>query len=453
MPETRDTRYAPTPDGLYIAYQAFGSGPDLVAVIGGPGDTEAAWAWPALAQFMTRLASFTRLIRLDNRGTGQSDPVNPDTWGSLEAFAQDILAVLDELGVERTALLANNISGSIPMFFAATYPDRVSALILDGCYARFTRDDDYPMGLPHEILQRALDQVGDPERVKQGDLGTEVAIEMLAPSYAADDEFIAHYRRVGRASSPGPKYAKLSAERYMLSDVRPLLGSIRAPTLVLCRADDQFAGPRHSEYLAQHIAGAKLVVLPGRDNLTYIGDTDAVLGEIEEFLTGVRHQPEFDRVLATVLFTDIVGSTDRAAEVGDRRWRDLLDRHDAIAREEIERLRGQFVKSTGDGIVATFDGPARGIRCAQAITRRTADLGLDVRSGLHTGEIEQRGDDVHGLAVHVAQRVSALAGAGEVLVSRTVVDLVAGSDIQFEDHGEHELKGVPGTWKVALVSA
>jgi len=451
MAEIPATRYAKTPDGVHIAYQTSGRGPDLIPLLSGHGAIEAEWTWPELARFLTRLESFARIIRFDQRGTGQSDPVSPDTWGSLEGIAKDIVAVLDEIGSERAALFANNISGGAAMFFAATYPDRVTALVLDGCWARFARADDYPFGMPGEILRKLLDRVGDPDLIRRGRLDGGFGAEMLAPTYAQDETFVANHTRVTRAGG-GPTYARLSAEAYLMSDVRPLLGAIRAPTLVLCRESDEFVRPAHAAYLNEHIPDAKLVVLPGHDNSSFVGDTDALLGEVEEFLTGVRNTPDLERVLATVLFTDIVGSTDLAAAVGDRRWRELLDRHDAIAREEIDRLRGRFVKSTGDGVVATFDGPARGIRCAQAITRRMHDLGLDVRTGLHTGEVEQRADDLHGLAVHVAQRVCGLAGAGEVLVSRTVVDLVAGSDIRFEDAGEHDLKGVPGTWYLSRVT-
>ena len=452
MAETPETRYAKAPDDIHIAYQVSGGGPiDLVPMINGHTHLEMEWTWPLLARFLTRLESFSRLIRWDARGTGMSDSVDMSSW-SIEDRARDLISVLDAIGSERVAVCANNVSGPTAIFFAATYPDRTSALVLDGCFARFTRADDYPVGVPQEVVERSLARVDDPAAVATGSLDAGLGLENLAPSFVDDPEFVTGLNRLRNAASR-PSLSRRSARAFVSSDVRPLLGAIRAPTLVLCRSKDQFAGPRHAQYLAEHITGAKLVELPGNDNYSFVGDSEAVLGEVEEFLTGARHSPELDRILATVLFTDIVGSTDRAAEVGDRKWRELLDQHDATAREEIERLRGQFVKSTGDGVVATFDGPARGIRCAQAISRRTAALGIDVRSGLHTGEVEHRANDLHGLAVHVAQRVSALAGAGEVLVSRTVVDLVAGSDIQFEDHGEHELKGVPGTWRLSLVTA
>jgi class 3 adenylate cyclase len=274
---------------------------------------------------------------------------------------------------------------------------------------------------------------------------------MLAPSFAREPDLAAAHNRLARATN-SPETARAGGSAAVFSDVRPLLGAIRAPTLVMYRTKDKFAGEPYARYLAEHIDGARLVELPGTDNLCFAGDHDAIVGEIQEFLTGRRTGPESRRILATVLFTDIVDSTNRAAAVGDRRWRELLDAHDEASREEIERFEGRFVKSTGDGVVATFDGPARGVRCAQAIAARAQAIGLDVRAGLHTGEVEIRGPDLHGLAVHVAQRVSSLAGAGDVLVSRTVVDLVAGSEIEFTDHGEHELKGVPGTWPLFLAA-
>ena len=450
MTDTPETRYVRTPAGPAVAYQVLGSGPDLVPWIVGHGNVEVEWTSPALARFFTRLGAFARVIRFDPAGSGVSDRISPDEW-SIERCAHELISVLDAVGSERTTIFANNVNGLSAMYFAATYPERTASLVLDGCFARFGRDDDFPIGLPMDILQRALDQVDDPAQLERGELDANLW-ELLAPSYVDDEEFVSHRRRLTRAAS-SPGLSRLTARAFVMTDMRPLLDAIQAPTLVVCRADDEFAGPRHGRYLAEHIAGAKYVELPGRDNYSYVGDTDALIGEIEEFVTGARHRQELERVLTTILFTDIVESTDRAAAVGDRKWRELLERHDEISREEIRSFRGQFVKSTGDGVVATFDGPTRAVRCAQAITKRTAAIGLGVRSGLHTGEVEPRPNDLHGLAVHVAQRVCALAGAAEVRVSRTVVDLVAGSDILFEDHGEHELKGVPGTWRLSLVTA
>jgi class 3 adenylate cyclase len=442
VPETRWTK---TPDGMHIAYQVIGSGPvDVVFMTSWTGNVEVEWEWPPLARFLRRLASFGRLIRLDVRGSGLSDSaVRLDP--TLEAQAKDLLSVLDAAGSARAALVANNLAGLMAMFFAASYPDRVSALVLDGCYARLARADDIPWGIPGEVLEERLADAG--ERFGRG-----FALDFLAPSTLNDPEFVAGWARRARLTvSPamGLAMARLSVE----TDVRPLLGAIRAPTLVLYRSGDRFAGKDHARYLAEHIPGATLAELPGVDNLSFVGDIDAVVGEIQEFLTGARHLPEFDRVLATVLFTDIVRSTPKLAEVGDHRWRELLDRHDELATSEIDRFRGRFVTSTGDGILATFDGPARAIRCARAITNGAVKLGLDVRSGLHTGEIEMRGTDVSGLAVHLAQRVCGLAGGGEVLVSRTVTDLVVGSGIAFEEHGTHELKGVPGHWQLFTVTS
>jgi class 3 adenylate cyclase len=420
-------------------------------MVSGHSHQDQSWSFPPLARFLTRLAAFSRLIRYDARGSGESDRVSPQAW-TFEACADDLLAVLDAAGSERAVIYGGNVMGLVAITFAAMYPERVSHLVLDGCYARFLRADDYPAGLPERYLAPALDRIADPVNLARGEVSGGLGLEQLAPSLAHDAEFRAGYERLQRASS-NPALSQVTGAAFVYGDVRSMLGDIQAPTLVLCRADDRFAGPRHAHYLAEHIRDAQYVELPGRDNLTIVGDVDAVIGDVEEFLTGARHRQDLDRVLTTILFTDIVESTDRAAAMGDRRWRELLDRHDEIAHEEIEHYRGQFVKSTGDGIVAMFDGPTRAVRCAQAITKRTAALGLDVRSGLHTGEVEHRGGDLHGLAVHVAQRVCATAEAGEVLVSRTVLDLVSGSDIRFEDDGEHELKGVPGTWLLSRVTA
>ena len=450
MEQLPETRYVRAPDGAQIAYAASGSGPiDLAAMPHASGQLEAIWSFPPAAKFLHRLEAFSRVIRWDQRGTGLSDRTNPDGAPALEEHAHDLLEVLDAIGADRVALYANNLSGLVAIFFAATYPERTSHLVLDGCYARYAWAEDYPFGVPVEVLDRALARVGDPTTRQTVDGG--VGVQMLAPSFASDEEFKAGFNRIARYTNP-PASARANGAAAVFSDVRPLLGSIRSPTLVMYRSRDRFAGEPFARYLAENIAGARLVELPGSDNLSFAGDHDAVVGEIEEFLTGRRSGPEFERILATVMFTDIVSSTDRVAEVGDKRWRELLDQHDAAAQEEIGRFQGRFVKSTGDGVVATFDGPARGVRCAHAIGRRAAALGLDVRAGLHTGEVEFRSNDLHGLAVHVAQRVSSLAGAGEVLVSRTVVDLVAGSDLRFESRGEHELKGVPGSWGLFLAS-
>jgi class 3 adenylate cyclase len=448
--ELPETQYATTNDGVYIAYQVLGEGPSDLLLIGetATGHLELAWEIPALTRVFRRLASFRRLIRLDLRGSGLSDPLGRAEQPSLEERAKEMLAVLDAVGSERTAVVANNVGGLLGIFFAVSYPTRTSALVLDGCYARFTRAADYPWGWPRETVDRALAILASsPERA------ADQLVNTLAPHALGDDpELRSQYVRYWRTvTSPGQK--KLLAEMAMLTDVRPLLGSIQAPTLVLCRSGDQYLRPSHSVYLAEHIPGAKLVELPGEDNLMFVGDTDAVVGEIEEFLTGARHPPESGRVLSTVLFTDIVGSTDRAAELGDRRWRDLLDAHDRAVRRQLDRFGGRVVNTSGDGFVATFDGPGRAIECACAVRDAVRAVGVDVRAGLHTGEIELRGDDIGGIGVHIAARIMNHAAGGEVLTSAAVPLLVAGSGIQFEDRGQHNLKGIPGTWQLFSVIA
>jgi class 3 adenylate cyclase len=392
-----------------------------------------------------RLASFSRLIRFDLRGSGLSDPLGISERPTLEERTKEMLAVLDAAGSERAALLANNVIGTLAVFFAASYPTRTSSLVLDGCYARLAEAPDYPWGFPSEVLEKSVAAVARDRGSAAGS-----AWRYVAPNAAKDPEFSASVTRYARSAlSPGG--ARSMAEMAVFADVRSLLPAIQAPTLVLYRSGDRWTGRPHSVYLAEHIPGAKLVEVPGDDNLIFVGDSDADLDEIEEFLTGTRHVPETNRVLATVLFTDIVGSTKRAAAIGDQDWRKLLDAHDGVVRRQLERFGGTEVNTLGDGFVATFDGPGRAIQCACAIRDAVLALGIEVRTGLHTGEIELRGPDVAGIAVHLAQRVSALANPSEVLVSRTVTDLVAGSGIEFEDRGAHELKGVPGTWKLFAV--
>jgi class 3 adenylate cyclase len=351
--------------------------------------------------------------------------------------------VLDAAGSERTSVVANNAAGLFAIFFAASYPERVSSLVLDGCYARLARAPDYPWGVPREVLDQALN------RVRGGaDPVGESTLRYMAPKAMRDDpEFVVQWQRYGRSLS-GPAATRAMAETLVFADVRPVLSAIQAPTLVLYRSGDRWVGKPHATYLAEHIRGATLVELPGEDNLMLVGDSDADVDEIEEFLTGARHAPETDRLLATVLFTDIVASTERAAGLGDRKWRQVLDSHDRVVRRQLDRFRGREVHTAGDGFLATFDGPGRAIQCACAIRDAVGALGVGVRVGLHTGEIELRDDDVAGMAVHIGARVSSVADAGEVLVSSTVKDLVVGSGIEFEDRGEHELKGVPGSWRL-----
>lgn len=436
-----ETRYVKASDGVSIAYQFFGDGPrDLVWVPGWISHLEVAWEEPTLARFFERLGSFCRLILFDKRGTGLSDRVAESDLPTLETRMGDVLAVCDAIGSERTALLGVSEGAPMCALFAATYPERTTALVLCGGFARRLRSADYEEGTPVEVYEDVLREIAD-------GWGGPVGIDFRAPSRVNDARFRDNWARYLRAgASPGAAIAltKMNGE----IDVRGVLPSIRVPTLVLHRTGDRAISVRAGRSMAEAIPGAAFVELPGDDHLPWVGDSDRVLSEIEAFLTGVRGNVAADRVLGTVLFTDIVGSTERAAEIGDLGWRDLLEAHNARVRREFERFDGREAKTTGDGFLATFDGPARAVRCANAITQTVREIGIEVRAGLHTGEIEFVDGEVHGIAVHIGARVAALAGAGEVLVSSTVKDLIAGSGLEFADRGEHVLKGVPGAWRV-----
>ena len=445
-----ETRYAKTADGIHVAFQAFGSGTvDLLCVgYGNMVSIDTRDEEPHFGRFERRLASFSRFIRFDPRGLGLSDPITPGTPSSIEQGVDDLISVLDTVGASRAALFAVGGSGPTALLAAATHPERVSSLVLINAYARVAWDDDYPFGVPQKYLDGFLDVVLDVSDDADGSFDD---IDLLAPSLAADPEFRAWWKRAGQRGA-SPASARVMLTMTFGADVRATLPLVAAPTLVVHRTEHR-GSLALSQYLVDHISDARLVELPGRDHLPFAGDSDAIADEVEEFLTGVRGGSDTDRVLTTVLFTDIVGSTERATQSGDRTWHDLLDRHDNMVREELRRFRGQEIKTTGDGVVAIFDGPARGMRCAAAICAGARRLGIEVRAGLHTGEVEMRGDDVSGVAVHLAQRVSTLAGPSEVLVSRTVVDLVAGSGIEFDDRGEHHLKGFDGTWRLFAVKA
>lgn len=438
-----EIRYAKDGD-VYIAYHVLGvDAPDLLAFSSALLPIDSMNDEPSLARFHNRLASFRRLIRFDERGVGLSDSVTPSNPPTLEQWMQNALAVMDAAGSERAAVFAPRDSSLEAILLAATHPDRVSELIFVNGTARVARADDYPVGVPQRVLDRFLETNMEPDAVERG-------LDMLlqfAPSVAGDGAFRAWWNRAGNRGA-GPATARLIDRVRVQADVRALLPLLSVPTLVLHRSDNAVIRAGHGHYLAEHIPHAKYVELPGADDLYWVGDTDEMLDEIEEFLTGARHGPEPDRVLATVMFTDIVGSTDHLAEVGDRRWRDLLDLHDAAVRRQLERFRGREIKMTGDGVLATFDGPARAVLCALAIRDAVGQLGLQVRAGVHIGEVEVRGDDVGGMAIHIAARVAALAGPREVLISLTVVDIIVGSGIETTDHGEHVLKGVPGTWRL-----
>lgn len=435
------THYARS-DEVNIAYQVLGDGPiDLVHVPPFISNLELQWQDRNQARYFRRLASFSRLIMFDKRGTGLSDRTG---IASLEERMDDVRAVMDAVGSERAAVFGSSEGGAMSIMFAATYPDRVTALVLYGAYPRMSAAPDYP-GVPQEERERVLDELGT--RWGQGVLWGH---PLMIPTRASDPAFVEAQGSWERLSA-SPAAAVAQMRMVFDIDVRHLLSAVQVPVLVIYRTADilHAAGSR---YLGSHIRGAKTVELPGEDYFPHLGDQDAILDEIEEFLTGVRPTPEPDRVLATVLFTDFVGSTAAVAEIGDERWRHILERHGEIVTKEVDRHRGRLVKMTGDGVLATFDGPARAVRCACAIRDAVRGLGIETRAGLHTGEIEVLGEDVGGIAIHIGQRVSALATAGEVLVSSTVVDLVAGSGLKFEDRGEYTLKGVPRPWRLHAVS-
>ncbi len=441
--QSPESRYVKTRDGVHLAYQVVGEGPlDLVFLPGLFTHLEYQWEEPSSAKFLERLAAFSRLILFDPRGTGLSDraPELPIADHQMD----DVNAVLDVIGSERAALLGLSQGGPMAALYAATYPQRVSALILYGSYPSARVRPDFPWGRSAEWLEdyaRTLDQAW----------GMGALLPTMAPSRADDPAFRdwwARYERLSSAPGNALAYYRMNVQ----TDVRHVLPTIRLPTLLLHRRDDAFRPIETSRYMAEQIPDAKLVELEGVDHLPFVGDSQAVVDEIQEFLTGVRSPPESDRVLATVLFTDIVGSTQRVAELGDREWTDLLERHHRVVRRHLQRFRGRDVDTAGDGFLATFDGPARAIKCAVAIGEEIRELGMEIRAGLHTGEVELVGSDVRGIAVHIGARVAALAGPGEVLVSNTVRDLVAGSGIDFEDRGSHTLKGVPGEWEVLAVA-
>jgi class 3 adenylate cyclase len=437
---TPETRYARL-QGDRIAYQVLGGGPpDLVMAPGSFGHIDIGWEDPGISLFCRTLASFCRLILFDRRGTGLSDPLPPDPLPPWESYAQDLAAVLDEVGAERTALLAEIDAGPTAIFFAATQPERTSALILSHTTARFVAADDYQIGIPSEVAEALLAQIDQL-------WGSEAMAAMVAPSRAGDQRFRRWLGKLVRAgASPG------AAQRFMRAfveaDVRPALRLLQAPTLVLHLRDTQIIPVEHGRYLAEHIPRARLVELPGADPTLVWETPELALDHIEAFLTGVRRITAPTRILATVLFTDIVDSTGRASRLGDRRWRELLEVHDELARRLVEEFGGQLIKTTGDGILATFDGPGRAIRCAAALRDELAGIGVQIRAGLHTGEVELRDGDVGGIAVHIAARVLAATPPGDILTSRTVRDLVVGSDITLQDHGTQPLKGVEGTWQL-----
>jgi len=433
-----ETRYAKSGD-VHIAYQVTGEGPlHLVFVPGFVSHVEASWQSPGRAKFFRRLASFSRLILFDKRGTGLSDRTSQIF--TLEQRMDDVRAVMDAVGCERAALFGISEGGPMSILFAATYPERTTALVMYGAYAKRAWAEDHPFGWRDEEWAAFFANVESHWGTPRG-----LDLDIWAPSIARDERArgeMATYLRA--AASPGAVRAVMQMNREI--DVRNVLPAVRVPTLIVHRTGDRNIRIQHARYMAERITGARLVALPGDDHMPWIGDSDVILDEVEEFLTGVRHGPEPDRVLATVLFTDIVGATQRAAELGDRSWRELLEEHHAVVRRELGRFRGREIDTTGDGFLATFDGPARAIRCASAVVDAVKPLGLAVRTGLHTGECEVLGEKLSGIAVHIAARVTALSTPDEVLVSSTVKDLVAGSGLRFRERGVHVLRGVPGEW-------
>jgi pimeloyl-ACP methyl ester carboxylesterase len=438
-----DVNYAPSGD-LRIAYATFGDGPvDLIFVPGFVSHIENWWEANAPTRFFRRIASFSRLIMFDKRGTGLSDPfVGVPT---LEERIDDVRAVMDAVDSSSAFFCGLSEGGPMSILYSATYPDRTRGLILIGSMARLLEAPGYPSGWTRERLEGFLAEMI--ETWGQGGL-----MNLFLPSFAEDDRarrLWARYQRMGGS----PATARALMEANALIDVREVLPHIQVPTLVIHRTDERLLPVFHGRYLADNIPGARFLEQPGNDHLPWLGQADGVLDAIEEFVTGSRHQVDENRVLATVLFTDIVDSTRRAAEAGDRGWRELLDAHDEIGVREVERFRGRRVKTLGDGMLALFEGPARGVYCAEAVRDAIADLGVNMRAGLHVGECELRGDDVGGLAIHIGARIVGLAGPGEILVSRTVRDLVAGSGLRFDDRGEHELKGVPDSWPLYAVAS
>lgn len=432
--------------GVHIAYQVLGDGPiDLLLVHGWVSNLEFFSEEPTAARFLERLNSFARVIQFDKRGTGLSDRVSESELPTLEQRMEDVHAVLNAAGSKRAALFGISEGGPMCALFAATYPERTTALITCGSYARWLRDDDCPWAPSreqHEAAFAAYEQAW----------GTPIGFKIIAPTAAADEHnrnWWARYLRMGASPGAGVALYRMNVE----IDIRSLLPSIHVPTLLLHRSGDRLINVAASRYMAERIPGARLVELPGNDHLPFFGDSDAVIDEIQEFLTGVRPAAAYDTTLATILFVDIADATAMASSLGDARWRDVLNAFHHSVRQELDRHRGKLIDTAGDGAFASFDGPARAIRCACAVRDRAAALGVSVRAGLHTGECQIAGEKLAGIAVHIGARVAACAQPGEVVVSSTVKDLVAGAGLRFSDHGVHALKGVPGEWRLFAVQA
>jgi pimeloyl-ACP methyl ester carboxylesterase len=438
-----ETRYAKSGE-LNIAYQVFGSGTvKIVLIPGWASNVENIWTLPAFEAFAAKLAQFSQVVLLDRRGTGLSDPVaNPPT---LEERMDDVRAVIDAAGWERAVIWGISEGGPMAMLFAASYPQRVPALILYGTFARFSRADDYPHGYPAKVNEAWIGAL-------QKTWGTGELSSYFAPSVAKDAATMRMLARLERLSmSPGTAHKLFTLVTQ--TDVRHVLPAIRVPTLILHRSGDTPVRVGHARYLAERIAGAKYVELPGQDHMPFVGDVDALLGEVREFLTGERAAPEADRILTTILFCDIADSTSRAAALGDHGWSKLLARFYALADEKLHHFRGRKLDTAGDGLFASFDGPARAVRCGSALVEAVRPLGVQLRVGVHTGECEVLGEKYSGIAVHLGARVASAADPGQVLVTSTVKDLVVGSGIGFEDLGSRTLKGVPQAWRLFRLAA
>jgi class 3 adenylate cyclase len=438
-------RYAKS-GAVHIAYDVMGDGPvDLLFVPDGIIPIELMTEQPLFERFLKRLASFSRLIRFDRRGIGLSDPFTDSTPPTLEQWMDDGRAVMDAAGSARAAVLGAAEGGFLATVLAASHPDRISALVLVNATPGISAPPFSELGTaPAAIAKLALSAN---ER-----WGTDTSgVELFAPSSAHDERFHEWLARAGRRAA-SPAVARAVFRVWFYSDIRNVLPAVRVPTLVIHRAGNTYLTPEHGRFLAAQIPHARYVEVPGNDHVPYLGDSDAIIDEVEEFLTGVRHGTEANRVLVTLLFIDIVGSTEQAAALSDRFWRDLLERFRSAVRQDLARFNGREVDTAGDGFLATFDGPARAIRCGLAVVKSAESVGTSVRVGLHTGECELLGAGVAGIAVHIAARVTGEAGPGEVLVSRTVRDLVAGAGIPFVDRGTHSLKGVPGEWELYAVT-
>ena len=439
FPETRYAEFG----GAHVAYQVLGDGPDLLVVPSAQHPIDLLWDEPTVAGYIKRLSSFSRVILTDLLGGGSSDPVLSLDNPAMQSWTDGLVAVLDAAGSESASVFGQSGAALPVMMLAASQPHRVRSLVLWSAFARFSRAPDHPFGIPEPALTGYIERYASA-------IGTGAMVDLAAPSWV-DDAAKRRWWARGERLSGGPGYTKMVLDYFMRTDVRPVLESIQAPTLLLRRRGDREVRRSHALHLLERIPNARLVELDGEDHWWFTGDADSVLDEIESFLTGERRTTPSNRVLSTVLFTDIVGSTLRASRAGDDAWATTLAAHNRAIERQVSSARGTVVKFTGDGALATFDGPARAINCACAIRDAVQELGLEIRVGLHTGEIEVADGDIHGIAVHVAARIMGLAGPGEVLVSGVMPPLVLGSRITFHDRGSHELKGVPDRWPVYAV--